>query len=236
MEKFDIEKIKEYYDNADEIWPKWDLWYTKTNQSIISFLLKTKWANDSYVLNAGSGGSTYGLPYNFHHVDISSNHMDGLNNFTKANIEQLPFKSNLFDNCICVGSVLNYCDALQGISELSRVVKPKGEIIIEFDNSWGYRHKGTDFYGIAAGVATFDFRNMDYTQWVYTEKYIESLCAQFGLKVIKKKRFHIINSLVLNKKKDENIASRYFWLDCLTKGLPFFSKHANNIIFRLIKC
>jgi len=235
VNQFDIDEIKKYYDEAEEIWPESDLWHTKTNKEINSFLKKTNWSADSYVLNAGSGGSTYGLPYNFHHVDISSNHMEGLTNFTKANIEKLPFENDTFDNCICVGSVLNYCDAVPALTELSRVIKGGGEIILEFENSWGYRYKGTKTYGLSAGVATINFRNIDHTQWVYTEKYIESLCTQYGLKLTQRKRFHIISSLVLNKNNDESIASRYFWLDKLTSNVSFFSKHANNIIFKLKK-
>jgi len=235
VSSFDINEIKKYYDEAKEIWPESDLWHTKTNQTINSFLSKTGWSTKAYVLNAGSGGSTYGLSYNFHHVDISSNHMDGMDNFTKANIEQLPFKNETFNHCICVGSVLNYCDAVPALSELSRVIKRHGEMILEFENSWGYRHKGTETYGLASGVATIDFRGIAHTQWVYTEKYIESLCTQYGFELIQRSHFHIISSLALNKNKNEDLASKYFSLDKVARYFPFFSKHANNIIFKLKK-
>ena len=235
MNNFKIEDIKKYYDEADEIWPISDKWHKKTNTTILRYLKTIRWSPDSYVLNAGSGGSDYGLPYRFHHVDISSNRMDDIPLFTRANIEHLPFDNATFDNCICVGSVLNYCDAVAALSELSRVLKTNGELVLEFENSWGYRYRGTKDYGVSASVVTIDFRNTAHTQWIYSDKYISSLCAQYGFAMISKKNFHILSSLVLSLSKDETRASRYFYLDNVTAFMPLLSRHGNNIIYRLKK-
>lgn len=235
MGKFKIEDIKKYYDEAPEIWPDSDKWHKKTKETILDYLSKIKWCNDSYVLNAGSGGSDYGLPYIFHHVDISSNHMESIPLFTCANIEHLPFDDQTFDNCICVGSVLNYCDAVAALSELSRVLKVGGDLILEYENSWGFRYRQTKNFGVSAGVVTIDFRNTAHTQWIYSEKYITSLCKQFGFKLIHKKMFHIISSLALSFSKSESNASSLFSFDKVARFLPFLSRHGNNIIYRLKK-
>ena len=235
MKKFNINDIKKYYDESDEIWPESDVWYAKTNKIIKKFLTKTNWSSDSYVLNAGSGGNNYDLPYNFHHVDISDNRMKNIVNFTKANIENLPFANCSFDHCICVGSVLNYCDALAALSELSRIIKYDGELILEFENSWSYRYKNTPNFGIAAGVTAVHFRGSEHIQWIYSGNYITSICSELGLKIIQKKCFHIISSLSLKISNNENKSSKYIFLDNLASRIPFIARHGNNIILRLKK-
>ncbi len=52
----------------------------------------------------------------------------------------MPFNNLFFDNILCVGSVLNYCDALTALSELSRVLKPNGNLILEYESSWGFEY------------------------------------------------------------------------------------------------
>ena len=235
MKSFNIDEIKEYYDKAEEIWPESDVWHIKTNRVIDNFLKKLNWSPNTYVLNAGSGGNEYSLPYNFHHVDISDNHMEGVKNFTIANIEKLPFNNCTFDHCICVGSVLNYCDAMAAISELSRVIKEKGELVLEFENSWSYRYKKTPGYGVSAGVITIEFRDSSHTQLIYSEEHIISLCSKFGFEIIEKKRYHIISALALMYSGDEKKSAKYICFDKLAGLIPFFSKHGNNIVFRLKK-
>ena len=71
------------------------------------------------MLNAGSGGSIYnGISGKFFHVDISDKFIKELPNSYVASIENLPFNTNFFDTAICVGSVINYCDALTALSEI----------------------------------------------------------------------------------------------------------------------
>ncbi len=99
---------------------------------------KNKFAENSYVLNARSGGNSYNLKCKQHHVDIADKKISHLELFTVSSIENLPFNDDCFDGIICVGSVINYCDAMQTISEFSRVLKRNDILIIEFENSYGY--------------------------------------------------------------------------------------------------
>ena len=46
----------------------------------------------------------------------------------------LPFAENSIDNILCVGSVLNYCDAIAAISEFNRVFKYNGHLILEYES------------------------------------------------------------------------------------------------------
>lgn len=54
----------------------------------------------------------------------------------------LPFAENSIDNILCVGSVLNYCDAIAAISEFNRVLKYNGHLILEYESSWGFEYIG----------------------------------------------------------------------------------------------
>lgn len=59
----------------------------------------------------------------------------------KANIERLPFSRDSFDTALCLYSVLNVCDWKKAISELCRVTRPGGRIIISVSSLYdkGYR-------------------------------------------------------------------------------------------------
>lgn len=120
------ETTKEIYTSLKSTWPDHSYWYNYTHMRIIRFISKmltSRLDSMSYYLNAGSGGSVYKLPGICQHVDIAENLICGLDNYTVASIENLPFPDEQFDATICVGSVINYCDVVKSIAELSRTLK-----------------------------------------------------------------------------------------------------------------
>ena len=50
----------------------------------------------------------------------------------------MPFKNQPIDIAVCVGSVINYCDAALTIAEFGRVLRKEGTLILEFDGSGVY--------------------------------------------------------------------------------------------------
>lgn len=50
--------------------------------------------------------------------------------FMKANAMRLPFKGALFDAVVSVGSIKHWPDALQGVREMARVLRPGGLLIV----------------------------------------------------------------------------------------------------------
>ena len=75
----DIREVKKLYDSMIDIWPQNDKWYAYTYKRIQRFLKKwekrLKWNNSIQVLNAGSGGNTYGISGHHLHLDITSTHI-----------------------------------------------------------------------------------------------------------------------------------------------------------------
>lgn len=230
MDELNQDEIRNFYNDVTEIWPKENLWYKYTYNIIEKFLNRYKFEDESYVLNAGSAGNEYLLPYKFHHVDISEKQLVNIKDATITSIEALPFENEYFDNCICVGSVLNYCDAVKSISELSRVLKKKGKLILEFESSYGFEYINKRVYGDSAAIVSVQYNNILHTQWLYSLKYIKNIIVAHNMLIKNIKCFNIISALSLNYLNDENKAAKYAKLDLIFQWLPYFRNHGNNII------
>src|SRR2546423_3196924 len=62
------------------------------------------------ILNAGSGGSAYGIDQRMTHLDLFESNLGNVEERVVANVADIPVESGSFDVAICVGSVLNYAD------------------------------------------------------------------------------------------------------------------------------
>ena len=102
------DKIEELYEKSEEIWSIHNNWYNYTKRKIKLFI--NKYILEGYILNAGSGGNTYGLNNKMCHVDIVKKNICKYDDYVVANIEKLPFENSIFDSIICVGDVINYCE------------------------------------------------------------------------------------------------------------------------------
>jgi SAM-dependent methyltransferase len=222
--------IRSFYENIKEIWPSNDIWHTYSRSQIDKYLKKHPFHEDAYILNAGSAGNDYGIKCKMHHIDIAKNKIEHLSNSTVASIENLPFANESFDGALCVGSVLNYCDAMVAISELERVTKHAGIIIFEFESSWGFEYKGKPEYKKLAEIVTVKYMKQLHTQWLYSYEYIKKIMKAYNLKLIDIYRFHILSALHYNKHNNENMATPFAEYDYIFRHIPYFKKHANNII------
>lgn len=78
------------------------------------------------ILNAGCGKTTYITPANIIYMDIIKDYVEKLPNHIVGSIENIPLEDSSVDCIICVGSVINYTDIQKSISEFSRVLKENG--------------------------------------------------------------------------------------------------------------
>lgn len=163
MSHLDTEDIRKFYEDIPDVWPHDDMWHQYSRQTIEKYLLKSVKCNMD-ILNAGSGGNNYGLDFDMHHLDIAENKVNQFPKFSVASIEAMPFSNATFDCVICVGSVLNYCDAIKAISEITRVLLPSGMLFLEFESSWGYEHKGTGAYRKDAEIVTLRYNEQPHKQ------------------------------------------------------------------------
>jgi len=89
----------------------------------------------------------HGIDYNERMLEITRKKMEGTNveaHLSRGNVEELPYPDNTFDTVINTMAFTGYPDGDKAMSELNRVLKPKGKLIlVDFDypedrNIFGY--------------------------------------------------------------------------------------------------
>lgn len=234
-QNFDINKIVDKYSKIDVIWNQNDKWHYYVHQEIkkyINHVTDNIEINiDALVLNAGSAGEEYGLKNLKHiHLDIVKKNIEHTENFIVSNIEDIPLEDNQFDIIICVGSVLNYSDALKSISEFSRLLKKNGFLIIEFETSQSLEYISTEhFFKSATLVKTF-YQNSEEKLWVYSEKYIKNILDVYNLKFLNQHKFHIVSGAVYRLTKNSDIATKFLLFDKLFSRCKLTNRFSSNII------
>ena len=137
------------YDTFMVIFPLWKKWIKRIIPHIkgdkileVSFgsgYLMTKYASRQLDI--------YGIDYNEKMVKITSDKMKKINikvNLSQANVEKLPFADNTFDTVINTMAFTGYPNGEKAMSELKRVLKDDGRLlIVDFDfpnnrNIFGY--------------------------------------------------------------------------------------------------
>jgi SAM-dependent methyltransferase len=165
------------------------------------------------LLNAGSGGRTHGISTPMTHLDLFDSKLVTTQQRLIANVGDIPADNNSFDIVICVGSVINYADPVRAIREFSRVIRPDGLLILEYERSASFEHLWNNrgsrsclrvktFYG---SLATY--------LWVYADGFIDGLLSASGFKPITEFRFHALSSVVLAATNSPRIASLFTWGD-----------------------
>lgn len=221
----DYEKAtKKLYDEAEQIWPDNNSWYDYTHNRIISFINNSNiFSSNSKILNAGSGGSVYeNIDGEFYHVDLSDKFIKNLPNNFVASIEDLPFENNFFDSAICVGSVVNYCNALTSISEIYRVLKNKSYFILEYERSNTGELLIKNGYGKATSLQIYQYNNQDnHKIWLYSDKYMNYILSCIGFKIVKSEYYHVVSSFFNRFLNDEIKSGTFAQYD---KYIPSFVK------------
>lgn len=231
--RIDYKTVKEFYSKVDNVWPSNNRWHNY-NQSEIKKYIHKKLNNvlhsSKKVLNAGSGGTNYDLGIEMYHVDIVENKIKKYKHHFVTSIENIPFKDNFFDIVICVGSVINYCDAAKTVNELIRVLKHNGIIILEYENSYSFEYMNTISYKSSAAIITTSYFNKPHNMWVYSNKYICKLLLSNKIIIMDRHPYHILSSLIVHYTKDERLASRFSFLDVIFRHIPFIRNHSGNTI------
>ncbi len=235
MKKLNQEKIKEFYNSVANVWGEHDPWHDYSKKIISSYISKKNIFFNSTVLNAGSAGNTYNIDCKImYHVDIANEKIRNVENSYVASIENLPFADDSFDNIVCVGSVINYCDALAAISEMSRVLRKGGNLILEFESSWGFEYLGKEAYKKDACIITTEYIESQHTQWLFSPDYIIAILKAHGFCILNSTPFHIIDG-ILSKFLNDRTSVKLTKLDAVLKKTPFFCTHGNNIILHCKK-
>jgi len=184
---------------------------------------------DSVVLNAGAGNNDLGLcPPSTIHLDLSACGIELLPNGIVGNVESIPLEAHAVDLILCVGSVINYCDAAAAISEFSRILKPGCHLVLEFDSSRSAELWRQPAFGRSAVAAETFYRDRPETVWVYTPQYIVSLLSASGLTVLRRRAIHIASPWALLLTNNPRMATRFANLDWALQHVPLVSRWASN--------
>ena len=222
---------EEIYNSVSIVWPQNNRWYDYTHKKIIQFILaslKNRLNERSVYLNAGSGGSTYDIPGTCYHVDIAENLICHFPNYVVASIENLPFPDSHFDAIICVGSVLNYCDATQSIHELTRTLKPGGYLVLEFERSNTGELWGTKEYGKGGTFQKYEYMGYIHTLCLYSERLIINLLQGYGMQIVRRQRFHCLSAVINRLTKQEEASGWFGQCDVMFSPVSYLMAH--NII------
>ena len=234
ISKIDPEKVRNRYNQIGTIWAQNDKWHQYTHERISQFLSKfflKRPTRDRKLLNAGSGGNAWGLEnIDQLHVDIAERKINHLPNSLVSSIESMPVGPAMFDYCLCVGSVINYCDAAATIHELHRVIKTGGYLIIEFESSRTFEFIFSSTFGKSATIAETFYQESPEIIWVYSESYITRLLQNSGFKIHSADRFHVLSPAVYRIVKNSNFASKFTVLDTISRKIPFLKWFAANVI------
>lgn len=213
-----------------------DPWHRYTAAEIRREIAR-RWASlhtgaDWIILNAGAGGNDLGLdPPSTINLDISPSRISSMLNPIVASVEALPLSDGSIDTLICVGSVINYCDAAAAISEFGRVVRPGGVVVLEFESSYSAELITQKTYGRSSAVAETFYANQEEVVWVYSPSHIRNLLKAAGLVVFRNVPIHILSPWVLLLSRSQRMATSIAYLDRLVRGVPLLTRWASNHLF-----
>ena len=146
-------------------------------------------------------------------MDIISEYVENEPNYIVGSLEDIPIEDNSVEFIICVGSVLNYCDAIRSINEIKRVLKKNGKALIEFERSNSAEFLLTKDYGSAVFLKKYNYNN--------------------GFKIENTYRFHVLSSLIYKLGVSEKESSKYYKLDDSFQLLSY--PFAHNVIIEITK-
>lgn len=225
----EINKVaKENYSHYDQPEDKWHTQVEKVLFPTVCKAIQKYTSKNSVILNAGSGGEDYPSEAKMIQLDICEENIKHFENHIVASVEEIPLEDKSVDMIICVGSVLNYVDAVKTIQEFHRILRENGILLLEFERSDSADFKGTNKHHADMCEATYEYNNQEHKMVMYGEKYIESKLKELGFNIKRKKRFHILSTKMCQLGMDDEKTAKFRKLDWL---FPFSSYScAHNVI------
>jgi SAM-dependent methyltransferase len=234
LQGISVQDVRSAYNSLYSDPPQNDEWHEHSQLEREGFIrdhFVDKITSESRLLNVGSGGDSLNLHSQFHvHVDIAEKSLRKIPHSIAADVQNLPFRSSTYDLAVCTGCVLNYCDAASAVVEISRVLKPGGIVLLEFERSQTFEYLLTGTFSRDVALVETFYNGTQQTMWVYSEEYIRSLLSITGFTLLRRHAFHILSPLVLRYTKSVVLAGRSAWADKFVRHVPSLDKLACNVI------
>jgi SAM-dependent methyltransferase len=222
---------KRLYGDGQRIWDPEDRWNAYKRSVISEFSdrhASRLIAEAKIILDAGCGSESYPwLPERAICLDRYFGQARTRSNAIVGDLGSLPFNDSSIDFLVCIASVLNYVSAVEAISEISRVLRPGGYLLLHFETSTSFEHILHSRWG--SPVVRTDTMNSGRpdTLWIYRPSYIATILAATKLSINKIQEFHIASALALRLGLSQQLSARFAMLDPL---LQLFSMFADDVI------
>lgn len=160
----------------------------------------------------------YGIDISDYAIQDAKKHIQG--KFFVGSGEKLPFENNEFDLVTCIGSLEHFDSQERGISEMARVVKKNGVVLIHVPNLMFLGHIYMTYkYGVMPSEGKQSFSEVFYTYGGW-----KKLLEENGLKVI---GCTVVNDMSETEKV--NIVTKLLWQSVIRHIVPFHLSYAFNL-------
>ncbi|NNC28644.1 class I SAM-dependent methyltransferase [Longimicrobium terrae] len=213
-----------------------DAWHRHTHAQTELFVRRTVSVlglpDNATILNAGSGGNDLGLQSVRHiQTDIAESTLYGVPSAVTADLQALPFADAAFDLVVSVGCVLNYCDVASAAGEVSRVLRPGGYAILDFERSRTFEFIWTEHFDRNATLIHTFYNGVRHPLWVYSDQYVASILLANDLVLCRRMAFHLLSPLLLRVTRSQRVAAFCRALDRPARYLPGLPAMACNTIW-----
>lgn len=171
----------------------------------LDFVDENLTSSDGYILDVGCGPGYYFHLYknktlNFKGIDIDESRLDHNYDVVCADVGKLPFKSSTFTTIVCIDVLEHVGDDKKAISEIKRVLKRGGKLIISVPNkSFPFTYDPINSF-LSVFNAHFPIGLWSWGhKRLYSEKQIKKILTTFGFRIDKfEKRSHAFIALFIN--------------------------------------
>ena len=151
-------------------------------------------------------------------------------NYIVGSVEKIPLPDNFVDCVICVGSVINYVDIQKTLLEFSRILKPHGVLILEYERSNSAEFLFTKKYAKTVFMQMYHYNDQTHYLWMYNEKFVLQLAEFYNFICKGKYRYHGISSLLFRLGISAEYAAKFSKFDNVLQPLSYPISHNQILI------
>lgn len=196
-----VDGRRKFYEEQYRIAEPMDPWHAYAQRVLHSKVLEWYYnacrRRGTRVLNAGSGGSSYGIAEPMTHLDLFESRVCHHPDYLVGDISAIPATDESYDVVICVGSVLNYADPVSAIRELTRVLRPGGKLILEYERSRSFEHRWEHRHSYACARVTTFYGGVKTHVWTYGDEFVDGLLLASKCRFYREFRFHGASTVAL---------------------------------------